>query len=198
MRTDKSPEEFFDRMNKKPALQKILSDLNSYTVQELENIKGQPLWIRNVLATKRKRIDRGIKYDNEDFAATSLENLIKIEIRPENDPTYKFQVRQWIGSDWFMPCGRTGSMKIEIKSNDYLMLDSIRFEASISSSKGKLNIEDWSFLMQNTNEVGMMTRQEFTEFVSNNLAPLADHETALSGNVKQSDDRGLFKIIRHD
>lgn len=198
MRTDKSPEEFFDRMNKKPALQKILSDLNSYTVQELENIKGQPLWIRNVLATKRKRIDQGIKYDNEDFAATSLENLIKIEIRPENDPTYKFQVRQWIGSDWFMPCGRTGSMNIEIKSNDYLMLDSIRFEASISSSKGKLNIEDWNFLMQNTNEVGMMTRQEFTEFVSNNLAPLADHETALSGNVKQSDDRGLFKIIRHD
>lgn len=198
MRTDKSPEEFFDRMNKKPALQKVLNSLESYTVQELENIKGQPLWIRNVLAIKRKRIDRGVKYTKENFAATSLESLVKIEIRPENDPTYKFQVRQWIGSVWFMSCGRTGSMKIEIKPNDYLMLDLIRFEASISSSKGKLNIEDWNFLMQNTNEVDMMTRQEFTEFVSNNLAPLADHETALSGNIKQSDDRGLFKIIRHD
>ena len=181
MRTDKSPEEFFDRMKKKSALQKILDDLESYTVQELENIKGQPLWIRNVLAIKRKRVDEGVKYTKENYAATALDDLIKIEVRPENDPTYKFQVRTWIGPDWFMPCGRTGSMKIEIKPNDYLMLDSIRFEASISSSKGKLNIEDWNFLMHNTNEVGMMTRQEFTEFVSNKLAPLADHETALSG-----------------
>lgn len=198
MRTDKSPEEFFDRMNKKPALQKILDDLESYTSQELENIKGQPLWIRNVLATKRKRIDQGVKYTKENYVATALDDLIKIEIRPENDPTYKFQVRQWIGSDWFMPCGINGSMKIEIKPNDCLMLDSIRFEAIISSSKGKLNIEDWNFLMQNTSEVGMMTRQEFTEFVSNKLAPFADHKTALSGNAKQSDDRGFFKIIRHD
>ncbi len=198
MRTDKSPEEFFDRMKKKPALQKILNGLESYTVQELENIKGQPLWIRNVLATKRKRIDQGVKYTKENYAAIALDELVKIEIRPENDPTYKFQVRRWIGSDWFMSCGRTGSMKIEIKPNDYLIVNSKTFEASISSSKGKLNIEDWNFLMQNTETVGMMTRQEFTEFVSKKLVPFADHETALSGNVKQSDDRGLFKIIRHD
>lgn len=198
MRTDKSPEEFFDRMKQKPALQKILSELESYTVQELENIKGQPLWIRKVLVTKRTRIDQGIKYENENFAATALNDLIKIEVRPENNPTHKFQVRKWIGLDWFMPCGISGSMKIEIKYNDCLMLDSTKFEVSISSSKGKLNIEDWNFLMQNTDEVGMMTRQEFTEFVSNKLAPLADHETTLSGNNRESDDRGLFKIIRHD
>jgi len=198
MRTDKSPEEFFDRMKKKPALQKILDEFESYTVQELENIKGQPLWIRNVLATKRKRLDQGVKYTKENYAAIALEDLVKIEVRPENNPTHKFQVRQWIGPDWFMPCGISGSMKIEIKYNDCLMLDSTKFEVSISSSKGKLNIEDWSFLMQNTNEVGMMTRQEFTEFVSNKLAPLADHKTTLSGNNRESDDRGLFKIIRHD
>ena len=119
-------------------------------------------------------------------------------MREENNPARKLQVRQWIGLDWFMPCGITGSMKIEIKPNDHLIVNSATFEASISSSKGKLNIEDWNFLMQNTNEVGMMTRQEFTEFVSNKLAPSADHETAFSGNAKQSDDRGLFKIIRND
>lgn len=192
MRTGKSPEEFFDRIKKKPALQKILDKLESYTPEELENIKGQPLWIRKVLVIKRKQVDQDIKHDSIPW-----DEIIKIEVRPENDPTYKFQVRRWIGPDWFMSCGITGSMKIEIKPNDYLMINSTTFEASISSSKGKLNIADWQFLMQNTNEVGMMTRQEFTEFVSNKLAPLSSHETVVSG-VKQSDDRGLFRIIRHD
>lgn len=192
MRTDKSPEEFFDRMKQKPALQKILSELESYTVQELENIKGQPLWIRKVLVIKRKQVDQDIVYNNIPW-----DKLIKIEVRPENNPTHKFQIRRWIGPDWFMPCGISGSMKIEIKPNDYLMINSTTFEASISSSKGKLNIEDWSCLMQNTEVVGMMTRQEFTEFVSNKLAPLSSHETVVSG-IRQSDDRGLFKIIRHD
>ena len=192
MRTDKSPEEFFDRMNKKPALQKIFDELESYTPEELENIKGQPLWIRKVLVIKRKQVDQDIKHDSIPW-----DEIIKIEVRPENDPTHKFQVRRWIGQDWFMSCGISGSMKIEIKPNDYLMINSTTFEASISSSKGKLNIADWQFLMQNTNEVGMMTRQEFTEFVSNKLAPLSSHETVVSG-VKQSDDRGLFRIIRHD
>jgi len=192
MRTDKSPEEFFDRMKKKPALQKILDEFESYTVQELENIKGQPLWIRKVLVIKRKQVDQDIVYNNIPW-----DKLIKIEVRSENDPTYKFQIRRWVGPDWFMPCGISGSMKIEIKPNDYLMINSTTFEASISSSKGKLNIEDWSCLMQNTEVVGMMTRQEFTEFVSNKLAPLSSHETVVSG-IRQSDDRGLFKIIRHD
>jgi len=192
LRTDKSPEEFFDRTKKKPALQKILDELESYTPEELENIKGQPLWIRKVLVIKRKQVDQDIKHDSIPW-----DEIIKIEVRPENDPTHKFQVRRWIGPDWFMSCGITGSMKIEIKPNDYLIINSTTFEASISSSKGKLNIADWQFLMQNTNEVGMMTRQEFTEFVSNKLAPLSSHETVVSG-VKQSDDRGLFKIIRHN
>jgi len=127
MRTDKSPEEFFDRMKQKPALQKILSELESYTVEELENIKGQPLWIRKVLVIKRKQVDQDIVYNNIPW-----DELIKIEVRPENNPTHKFQIRRWIGPDWFMPCGISGSMKIEIKPNDYLMINSTTFEASIS------------------------------------------------------------------
>ena len=53
MRSTKSPEEFFNRMKKKPALQKILDNLNSYSEEELANIKGQPKWIREQLVMRR-------------------------------------------------------------------------------------------------------------------------------------------------
>lgn len=51
---NKSPEEFFNKMKKKPALQKILDNLNSYSEEELANIKGQPKWIREQLVKRRK------------------------------------------------------------------------------------------------------------------------------------------------
>ena len=199
MRSSKSPEEFFDRMNKKPAVQKILDNLESYTVEELQNIHGQPLWIRNVLALKRSRIDQNIKYEKENFAATPWTDLIKIEVRDENNPAHKFQVRRWIGEEWFMPCGRTGSMQVQIKYNDCLIADSAKFEVKISSSRGKLNTKDWSFFIQNTEAVGMMTKREYNVFVSNKLSSLADHEINTPDDIGATkEQQGLFRIIRHD
>jgi len=54
MRSYKDPDEFFNKMKKKPALQKILDNLDSFSEEELVNIKGQPKWIREQLV-KRKR-----------------------------------------------------------------------------------------------------------------------------------------------
>lgn len=54
MRSYKSPEEFFNRMKKKPALQAILDNLDSYSEEELANIQGQPKWIREQLVKRRR------------------------------------------------------------------------------------------------------------------------------------------------
>ena len=53
MRSYKDPDVFFNKMKKKPALQKILDNLDSYSEEELANIQGQPKWIREQLV-KRK------------------------------------------------------------------------------------------------------------------------------------------------
>ena len=54
MRSYKNPDEFFNRMKKKPALQAILDNLDSYSEDELANIAGQPKWIREQLVKRKK------------------------------------------------------------------------------------------------------------------------------------------------
>lgn len=54
MRSYKSPDEFFNEMKKKPALQAILDNLDRYSLEDLAIIEGQPKWIREQLI-KRKQ-----------------------------------------------------------------------------------------------------------------------------------------------
>lgn len=54
MRSYKDPDEFFNKMKKKPALQQILDNLDRYSEEELANIQGQPKWIREQLVKRKK------------------------------------------------------------------------------------------------------------------------------------------------
>lgn len=57
MRSDKSPENFFSKMKKKPAVQKVIDNIDDYSIEELENLKGSqfPKWIRKVLIKYKHR-----------------------------------------------------------------------------------------------------------------------------------------------
>jgi len=197
MRTNKPPREFFSKMKKKPALQKILDTLDDYTVEELESINGQPLWIRQQLIELKTRGDVNVDVTAEQFA-----DMMPVYKMP---PPAMHDVFCWIGGDWQMPCGRTSGMKIEITVNDLLFVqpttDPQTICVGISSSTGYLSGSEKAFFLQNVQFIRKMTRVDFAAFVSDSLTK--QHQGKLSmakieglGPV-DSDDRGIFRIIRH-
>ena len=51
MRSSKSKDEFFRKMKKKPAQQEILDNLESFSIEQLEELRGNqfPKWVRQAL-----------------------------------------------------------------------------------------------------------------------------------------------------
>ena len=116
----------------------------------------------------------------------------------------KHEVRKWISGLWLMPCGMTGGMSIEINPNDFfLIMDRIQHFITISSSYSTLDEQKWIYFLQNTVEVGIMTRSEYAKLVSDELGKgFTDYEAnaKLAGPnsyVEPNTNQGLFKIIRH-
>lgn len=69
MRSYKSPEQFFQKMKKKPAVQNVIDNIDDYSIEDLENLKGNqfPKWVRKVL----------VKYKNRD-GLTAEQVAIKV------------------------------------------------------------------------------------------------------------------------
>lgn len=57
MRSYKSPEQFFSKMKKKPAVQSVIDNIDDYSIEDIENLKGShfPKWIRKVLVKYKGR-----------------------------------------------------------------------------------------------------------------------------------------------
>lgn len=51
MRSSKSKDEFFRKMKKKPAQQEVLDNLENFTIEQLEELRGNvfPKWVRQAL-----------------------------------------------------------------------------------------------------------------------------------------------------
>ena len=199
MRSALNQDEFFKKIKKKPPLQKILDNLDDYTVEELENIKGQPLWIRKQLVKLKKNDGRDPSVTAEELAD------IMMASSPEVTSTPTYEIRQWLGDDWQMPCGRTGSLKIEVKHGDYLIVYNLtNHKVGLSSSIGFLSPQEWAIFSRDTTIVGQMTTPEFSAYVSQQLAQKHGSNVAQPAINIQDDtnpnvqDRGLFKIIRHN
>lgn len=200
MRSAKSTREFFAKMKKKPALQAILDNIDGYTLEELENIGGQPLWIRQELVEIKKR---GV-YDPVAIAAEEAIALEELRVAEETKrqivKNEKYEIRRWIGVDWQMPTGKDGTLKLEVGVGDIFMVtDPKNYEVKLSSSIGKLSIY-WSYFLQNTELVGYMNRGEYSKFLSDSLAQKHGLSNEIHYGKKQDpnvDDRGLFRIIRH-
>jgi len=72
MRSYKSPENYFKKMKKKPAVQAVIDNIDDYSIEDLENLKGNqfPKWVRKVLVKYKNRDgltaeDMAIKFANE-------------------------------------------------------------------------------------------------------------------------------------
>lgn len=51
---------FFNKMKKKPAVEAVLNNLDSYTVEQLANLEGShfPQWIRDALVRKKEGMSK--------------------------------------------------------------------------------------------------------------------------------------------
>lgn len=197
MRSSSDPEIFFQKMKKKPALQEILDNIDNYTVEELDTIQGQPKWIRkqlcrlkngentidkeaNILVTHAQDIE-----DNERF----LERIRK------EATTNKYEIRRWVGFDtWNIP-GRT--FMFQVTEGDVFFVESIlKRQIRLSSFSTNLNEQNWQYFYNQTIKIDDMTKSEYNQFVSNELA--GKHgQSAVDLNPNET-DHGLFRITRHN
>lgn len=78
MRSYKGPEYFFKKMKKKPAVQAVLDNIDDYSIEDIENLKGShfPKWIRKVLVTYKKRDGR----DPELIAAAIANKMVSDQL----------------------------------------------------------------------------------------------------------------------
>ena len=192
------PEELFHKMKKKPALQAILDNMDDYTVEQLETVHGQPLWIRKILVKMKSGTTDEDSMANAMMIANMMDNDTGERIYP------KCEVRNWIGGDWLMPCGRTGSMTIEIHYGDkFFVVDSVQHAVTISSAYSVLNNQLWQYFLNNTQVVGTMTKSEYANMISQGLGRnFVDREAiakqAGPNSYVPSSNGELFQIIRHE
>lgn len=77
MRSYKGKDYFFKKMKKKPAQQEVIDNIDDYTIEQLENLKGStfPKWVREALVKYKHRGGRtpediAIAFANEMTNAT--------------------------------------------------------------------------------------------------------------------------------
>lgn len=208
MRTDKKPREFFNAMKKKPALQAILDNFEDYTEEQLENIAGQPLWIRTILVELKQ--EESLPPVDEEAHLATIEAIADrmVSTSPPSEPT-KYDVFQYNGGDLLMPCGMTGSMTIEVNAGNHLYVidcdHSIeKYVVGMDSTIGYLKKDQWFYFLNNSIFCGKMTKPEYSAYVSQNLGKnfvdrdeIAKAAGPNSYVSPEESDRG-FRIIRHD
>jgi len=121
------PDEFLLRMKKKPALQAIIDNLDSYTSDQLQNISGQPLWIRDALVKLKARGGLGQKdyiMANTHFGHNPYDNN-------------SYEVREWFAMEQFFALGKTNvetalepGQLIMLKPHNVVRLDFIEHTVS--------------------------------------------------------------------
>ena len=203
----KSPKDFFHAMKKKPALQAILDNLENYTKEELDNIHGQPLWIRKVLVELKEEQLNPPPNDEELNARAEAIADAMMAATPQNQEPIKFDVFEYSGNDFLLPCGRTGSMTLEVHAGNYFYIidcdhNMEKYIIGIDSTIGYLKREQWFYFLNNSIFCGKMTKPEYSAFVSQNLgrnfkdrdeiARTAGPNSYVDPNSQQS-----FTIIRH-
>ena len=72
------PDIFFRKMKKKPALQAIIDNLDSYTEEQLSRVDGQPLWIRNALVNMKRNGGQYLMTRDEIADAMAIPNSIQL------------------------------------------------------------------------------------------------------------------------
>ena len=71
MRSYMNPDKFFKKMKKKPELQAVLDNIQSYTDEDIDNLSGShfPQWIKDQLKELTKRGGKTAEDEAERIAA---------------------------------------------------------------------------------------------------------------------------------
>lgn len=174
MRTNLPPKEFFLKMKKKPAQQAILDNLENYTIEQLENIQGQPLWIRKVLVElKQDQLNPPPNEEELNARAEAIADAMMNETPETQDPV-KFDVFEYTGVDFLLPCGMTGSLTLEVHAgNCFYIIDCDhnieKYVIGVDSTVGYLKKDQWFYFLNNSIFHGKMTKPEYSAFVSQKL-----------------------------
>ena len=207
MRSGLPPRTFFNVMKKKPALQAIIDNFGDYTAEQLEFVEGQPLWIRKVLVEIKEEetnppVDMEAKMAEIEAIADRMMNTV-----PESEPA-KYEIFQFNGGDFLMPCGITGSMTVEVHAGNFLYVMDCdhtieKYVVGMDSTIGCLSKQQWFYMLRNSTFCGKMTKPEYSAYVSNNLGSnFVDRDAVAKAAgprsyVEPKKDDSVFTIIRH-
>ena len=143
MRSGLSQDEFFMKMKKKPALQKVLDSLDQYTVEQLETLQGQPKWIREQLV-KMKSGSHPLDPANVAAAEAAADNM------PTEEYPQAFDMRRWTGDATFIATGNNG-MSSQFEYGDlFLVLESEEHLVLWGSLAQRINDSDWFTFIDQT------------------------------------------------
>lgn len=144
--------------NKKPALQAILDNFDSYTKEELTNMAGQPLWVREALVELYKRGELILSAAKAEKIADAMEVP---EGYGDNSKNRTFEVRRWTTSPDFVGSGIQGNFQISIELDDLILILDEESALRVNSTMIPINSHDLIKVMYNSEPVGWMTAEEY-------------------------------------
>lgn len=79
MRSFYNPDKFFQKMKKKPELQKVLDNIDSYSAEDIDNLSGPhfPQWIKDQLKNLQTRSGRTAEEVASEIAAQMIAASLK-------------------------------------------------------------------------------------------------------------------------
>jgi len=151
-------------MKKKPALQTILDNIDDYSVEQLESLSGQPLWIRQQLV----KIRSGTHI--EDKRIQALGSALTME-HPQLLFPDAMEVRTWVADTQWLD---TMGLALEINTGDlFLLLDPD--QGLVLCDNSAIRVKDWSKFLNSTNTKGFHSKQAYLQLCSerrNGNAPI--------------------------
>lgn len=161
MRSGISPDKFFEKMKKKPALQKILDTMDDYSIEDIEQF-NQPKWIREQLVKIKNGTTEGDMLASAEEIAAQM-----VAASPPHDGVFKtYEIRIWNGSNWF-PVTAKG-FSAELCPNDLVVVLDV-FKIQISSTVMLLNDRSWSDFLMDSITVDDMTVSAYKQLVQQKL-----------------------------
>lgn len=170
MRSDKNPDVFFQKMKKKPALQKILDNLDSYSTAELLVLKDQPAWIRKELVDLKKRGGKS----SEQSAESIADLMQRASQKPYTNPIL-YEVRRYIGESFDLPTGKNRRLKAIVEIGDlFRIIDPVAKEVKWFHSFAYMTDQEWINFMNGSEQVGFMTENAYRVAIQTDLAKKHD------------------------
>ncbi len=163
-------DEFFTKMKKKPALQQILDTIEEYSVEQLETIPGQPLWIRKQLV----KIRTGEDFDSKK-AAAALAAQQMITSAPTLFPD-QLELRVWNGMQGWLTTQR--SVQLEIHEGDLFLV----LQEGLALWGHSAVKPTWSEFISRTTPLRFVTKAEYLDIYMNHLATKHGMPTQILGD----------------